>query len=119
METIKKNIWVIIEDGHELMFVCDNEPKKTGDEWECDGIVIELPTGSIRNLTQRFNVHDKPIKVSNKQQKRVSYNRNIKNNVMYKLLKEKYGENQKAGLFLEAQRLMEEKIKEKEKEERE
>lgn len=105
---IKSRIWVVKEStGEEFMFMGENAPVKENGSWSYDGVIIELPKGCVRNLTKVVGVTGEAVEITQKQQRRVSFQRNLKNRIIHTLLDEKYGENAKAGYLLEVEKILE------------
>ena len=102
----KTRIWLAVDEtGQECMYVGNTSPYKSDDgtRWEFDGLVLRLPRKTIRNPTQKYirTFDDEPILLNRRIAQSAAWKRDNKNIVLGRLLKEKYGENYKAGFLKE------------------
>lgn len=108
-----KKLWIAVDErGQECLYVGNTPPCKSDDgtKWEFDGLILQLPKNTIRNLTQKYarTFDDEPILLNRRTTQSVAWKRNNKNLVLTRLLKEKYGVNYYAGFYKELSDAIEE-----------
>ena len=98
-------IWLAVgKTGNEYLYDGDEAPiRSENGAITFDGMIIKLPKGAIRHLTQKIlTPEDEPVSLTVKKLARVTYHRNTKNIVLHRLVEEKYGkENYLAGFLKE------------------